>query len=148
MKSFLILGLLVSLMAACGGDPGALGAVGPQGEQGIQGDVGPAGPQGPQGEQGVIGPQGLPGLDGSQGPQGEQGVAGDPGLITSFIDPCGDDPGHQDEVLFVLSTGQLSAWYLNLGLVILPPGRYITTDHQGCRFEVLPDGSYLEKEAE
>lgn len=55
--------------------------------------------------------------------------------IVEIIDPCGDSNG-VDEVLFVLSSGEVVAWYQNLGLAILNNGSYVTTDNQACNFTV------------
>lgn len=54
-----------------------------------------------------------------------------------LIDPCLDGAG-QDEVLLLLGSGDIMAWYYNLGLSVLPDGSYITTDTQACHFTVDP----------
>lgn len=59
--------------------------------------------------------------------------------IVEVIDPCGDEPGSVDEVLFRLWTGEIAAWYKNTGFVILEPGQYRTTDYQKCVFTVTED---------
>lgn len=68
-----VLGLLLSALAAC---TGAQGAAGPQGAQGVQGA---AGIQGPAGAQGPAGLQGSAGLQGAAGPQGPIGLTGTQG---------------------------------------------------------------------
>jgi hypothetical protein len=63
--------------------------------------------------------------------------------IAEVYDPCGDGPG-VDEVLLILGDGTILAWYLDLGLAILEPGNYITTDSQGCSFEVTESMEVVE----
>ena len=83
---------------------------------------------------------GKDGRDGSDGQDGEDGADGKDGLngtIVTIVDPCGDDPGHVDEVVMVFSDGTILAWYLNIGFSVLEPGVvYRTTDHQKCKFTV------------
>lgn len=89
-------------------------------------------------EDGENGDPGTPGEDGSDGVPGDDGKDGDDGIV-SIIDPCGDDPGNQDEILIVTTDGDILAWYKDLGLVILEPGNYVTTDDQACNFTVGSD---------
>jgi hypothetical protein len=56
---WLLVGLLVALLAACG--PAPKGDTGPEGPPGPKGDAGAAGPPGP------VGPTGPPGPEGPQG---------------------------------------------------------------------------------
>lgn len=87
------------------------------------------------------GPQGPPG---PAGPQGPVGAAGENAVIKT-IDPCGDDPGHVDEILLFLNDGTIVAWYKNKGLAILEVGIvYVTTDHQKCMFGITNDGEVIE----
>jgi hypothetical protein len=106
------------------GNPGE-SIKGDRGEKGDLGNVGPAGesivgPMGPPGESIV----GAPGADGSNS-------------IVEVIDPCGPTANQPDEVLFRLSTGEIVAWYKNIGLVALKQNvNYITTDSQACKFKI------------
>jgi hypothetical protein len=126
------------------GPVGSPGPVGPRGEPGPEGPEGPAGASGRQGEQGpqgAAGPAGSPGAEGPQGPIGPTGPIGPAGeegqpSIIEIIDPCGPGDNGPDEILFRLSTGELVAWYHNLGLVVLADGAYQTTDKQKCQFTV------------
>lgn len=102
------------------------------------------GPKGDTGEQGIPGVKGDTGETGGQGPQGDTGPQGEPGLpgqngtdaIIEIIDPCGPSSSDVDELLFRLSTGELVAWYKNVGLVALSNGNYVTTDQQKCYFTI------------
>lgn len=84
---------------------------------------------------GVAGPKGDTGATGAQGPIGRDS-------IVRIIDPCGASGSGVDELIFVLSTGQLVAWYQNIGLVALKDGTYRTTDTQSCIFKVV-NGEYV-----
>lgn len=100
----------------------------------------------PNGQDGADGANGQDGQDGAQGPQGPQGPDGQDGQdgtdgIVELLDPCGDDPNNLDEILIRTSSGDLLAWYLDRGLVVLEPGNYRTTDPQQCRFTVNSDGT-------
>jgi archaellum component FlaC len=58
--------------------------------------------------------------------------------VVEFIDPCGDGPGF-DEVILKTASGKLVAYFENGGnrfLSELDPGKYMTTDQQGCIFSV------------
>ena len=68
---------------------------------------------------------------GANGGKGENGES----VIVEYIDPCGDSPG-VDEILLRFSDGSLVAWYKNLGLFLLSPGTYVTTDVSKCLFTV------------
>lgn len=87
------------------------------------------------GSDGLSGQNGLNGVDGVDGTAGEDGTDG----IVEIIDPCGDDVGRPDEILIKTSSGELLAWYQDLGLTILEEGTYRTTDSQRCRFTVNAD---------
>lgn len=101
------------------------------------------------------GPQGPIGYPGAQGPKGEQGATGAKGdtptlpdhYITSIVDPCGDAPGVIDEVLLILSDGQVLVSLSdqsngkNTRLSILSSGAYVTTDGSSCNFVLHSDGS-------
>lgn len=81
------------------------------------------------------GPRGTDGTDGADGRDGTSGT------IVEVIDPCGDGPG-PDEILIVLDTGVVLAWYQHLGLTQLVAGTlYMTTDEQGCLFSVDSEGN-------
>lgn len=92
---------------------------GGKGDAGDTGQAGPTGPVGPRGEAGdtIVGPAGAD-------------------AIIEVIDPCGPNPDGPDEVLFRLSSGEIVAWYKNLGLSVLGDGNYITTDNQRCYFSI------------
>lgn len=65
--------------------------------------------------------------------------------IVEFIDPCGDKPGHFDEVVMRTNDGQLLAYFDYQGrefLTLLTDGWYTTTDRQRCLFQVR-DGRVL-----
>lgn len=122
------------------GTPGRDGesVVGPRGERGES----VTGAQGIPGES-IVGPAGRDGRDGDSiiGPRGETGDVGPVGpagndAIIEVIDPCGPNPDGPDEVLFRLSSGEIVAWYKNLGLSVLGDGSYITTDNQRCYFSI------------
>ncbi len=140
--------LLVILLVGCQvnmkSEPGKPGKDGEVGESGVAGEVGAVGQTGAKGYDGATGQQGIqgrPGPQGQQGSQGQQGVPGEDGedAIVEVIDPCGDSPG-VDEVLLRLADGRIAAWYFGVGLFILEPGTYTTTDSQQCVFEVTADG--------
>lgn len=60
--------------------------------------------------------------------------------IKELIDPCGDKPGHFDEILIVLNSGELIAYFEQGNkrfLTVLSDGNYQTTDAQKCNFSVL-----------
>lgn len=82
-------------------------------------------------------PNGMDGSDGQDGANGQDS-------ILDLIDPCGDGPG-PDEILIVLSDGNIIAWYKNLGLTILQCDTvYVTTDKQKCKFKITEDCKYSE----
>lgn len=71
---------------------------------------------------------------------GTNGSNGADGLdsIVQIIDPCGDASGH-DEILLILSTGEVLAYFesgSNRFLSVLENGNYRTTDAQQCNFTV------------
>lgn len=73
--------------------------------------------------------------DGEDGEDGMDAVS----PILYMLDPCGDHPGHVDELLIVTDSGVI-AWYKNIGLVLIEPNvRYRTTDKQKCTFEINSD---------
>lgn len=67
--------------------------------------------------------------------------------VTDIIDPCGDYPGHYDEVLLQLSDGSIVAYFKESGsrefLAVLGNGNFQTTDRQKCNFSIA-SGEYLE----
>lgn len=81
------------------------------------------------------------GVPGAKGDKGEVGASGRDSIV-SIIDPCGPNNSGVDELLFVLSTGQLVAWYQNVGLVALKDGTYRVTDSSGCVFKII-NGQYV-----
>lgn len=86
------------------------------------------------------------GCGGKQSPvHGVDGIDGRDGndSVYRIIDPCGDSMG-VDEILFVLVSGEIVAWYEGVGLVVLKPGIYRTTDDQLCQFEITVDNEYRE----
>lgn len=89
---------------------------------------------------------------GRKGDPGDRGLNGadappTPYTVTGVLDPCGDAPGIQDEVLLRLANGQTIALFAaNVNgdysrLAILSPGTYSTTDGSGCVFTLHADGS-------
>lgn len=156
MKILLTLCSLLTGLTACGavdnapcyvdgiecnsqGEPGETAATGPQGQPGIDGAIGPrgatgntgvGGERGPAGESGAKGDRGLPGLDGQDGETGPQGPQGDPGV--TIYDPCGDLSGWDDQVVFILPSGE---WVMD-GYILEPGESYKTKDKQKCVFTV------------
>ena len=77
------------------------------------------------------------GSDGSAGRDGADGRDGATGSVLEVVDPCGDDPGRVDEVVFKLTSGEFLSWMKNIGMVVLEEGRvYETSDHQKCKFSI------------
>lgn len=97
---------------------------------------------GQTGQPGEAGQDGAQGPQGPEGPQGSQGAPGADSHVVGHIDPCGDGPG-PDEILLILDDGRFAAWYLNLGLVILGDGSWVTTDSQACHFTISDNGTTL-----
>jgi hypothetical protein len=59
--------------------------------------------------------------------------------VTEVINPCGDYPGHFDEVLLKMSNGEILAHFSHGNLqflTLLTDGNYVTTDKQACNFNV------------
>jgi len=153
MKTLTIAGLLA--LAACGSDQVTIvqSCSIEDTSEGVAmtcGDVtelvrhGSNGLDGANGVDGVDGLDGTNGLDGVDGQDGANGLDGQDGVspILAIIDPCGDNPGKPDEVLFQLDSG-IAAWYQDIGLVLLGNRNYITTDEQACRFRIT-NGQYSE----
>ncbi len=79
MRTFTILGPLVSaaaLLQSCQAMPGADGAAGPTGSMGVMGTMGTTGAAGPTGPSGATGSTGATGATGSTGPTGVTGATG------------------------------------------------------------------------
>jgi len=95
------------------------------------------GAAGTQGIQGASGSQGLAGTNGTNGTNGNNGADGEDAIV-ALLDPCGPSPNNAvDELILVLSSGEVLAWYKNVGIVQLDYNtRYVTTDSQACRFSV------------
>lgn len=156
------------------GRDGAQGDKGDTGGTGAQGLPGTAGAAGEKGDTGAAGPAGANGVNGTDGTScsvtqvsngavilcgtssavifnGTDGINGQDGqdapptawTVTEVRDPCGDSTG-PDEILLKMANGQYVAWYLNLGLVVLTPGTWQTTDASHCAFTINADGSYTE----
>ena len=66
-------------------------------------------------------------------------VQHEPTQLIDVINPCGESGSGVDEILFRLSSGTLIAWYRTIGLVVLTPGNYYTTDSDMCFFVVNDD---------
>lgn len=72
--------------------------------------------------------------------------AGSSLTIVEIVDPCNDAANIIDEVLLVLSNGQVlasmsdAASGQNTRLVVVPPGTYNTTDGSACQFTVTAAG--------
>lgn len=72
--------------------------------------------------------------------------------VNTIIDPCGNNVGEFDEVLIVMSNGDIIG-YFESGhnsykqgtrfLTILDDGNYRTTDNQSCNFSII-NGEYVE----
>ena len=63
-------------------------------------------------------------------------------LDLDVIDPCGDEPNRLDEVLIILDSGKILAYYEHgrkRFLTVLKPGSYRTTDYQRCSFSIDED---------
>lgn len=79
---------------------------------------------------------------------GANGANGSNGVV-ALIDPCGDEPGHLDEVVLRLSSTSLVAYYRNGGYEHLAQltlgGGYTTTDHQNCSFTVELNGTVTDQ---
>jgi hypothetical protein len=123
------------------GQPGSVGATGSEGKTGQRGAAGMEGKSCTVTEE----PDGalISCEDGTStfianGPQGAPGT----NAIIEVIDPCGPNPDGPDEILLVLSTGQIVAWYWKVGLVALSDGDWATTDGQHCQFTVT-DGQFV-----
>ncbi len=70
------------------------------------------------------------------------------GVELEIIDPCGDDPSIQYEEVLLKFGKTIILAYFKQGdkefLIQLPPGNYVTTDNQKCKFNVVDvDGEYL-----
>lgn len=68
------------------------------------------------------------------------------GSIAKLIDPCGDHPGHFDEIIIKLGSGSMIAFFESSGkrfLTELVDGNYRTTDKQRCNFSIS-NGNYIE----
>lgn len=92
---------------------------------------------------------GNDGLDGANGQDGRDGSDAPPTPFTpvALLNPCGDNPSLNDEVLVLLSNGTLLASFssnssgLNTRLGILRAGTYITTDGDNCTFTLDNSGN-------
>lgn len=72
--------------------------------------------------------------------------------VSSVIDPCGSNPGQYDEILLLMSNGDIVGYFetdhssYNQGkrfLTVLKDGNYSTTDSQSCSFSIV-NGQYQE----
>lgn len=141
------------------GTNGLAGLSGSTGPKGDTGAIGPMGPQGPVGAKGDTGETGLPGIscEVSQVFGGaliecpttsvllRDGKDGEDAVV-EILDPCGEPATNKpmNEILLRLATGEVVAWYQNVGFVTLVPGvQYVTTDPQQCRFKVTEDGEVI-----
>lgn len=65
--------------------------------------------------------------------------------VTSFLNPCGDNPGHYDEVLLKTNSGQVIAYFEDGGKRFLSVlefnTNYQTTDKQSCVFQLDNNGN-------
>lgn len=62
--------------------------------------------------------------------------------VEEIHDPCGDYPGHNDEIILELEDGSFMAYLEEKGkrfLTILEDGSYRTTDKQRCNFSISGD---------
>lgn len=147
---------------------GSAGKDGIDGVNGINGTNGVDGTNGVNGVDGINGTNGIDGQDGSScsvqpdpmgalisctdGSQvvllnGENGEDAPPTpyTVTEMIDPCLDTPG-PDEVLLRLHNGTIIAWYTGLGLSVIGPGNWTTTDSSACQFTVHPNGDVTDED--
>lgn len=99
------------------------------------------------GENGTDGQDGADGQNGSDGQDGADGQNGSDGVdaVQTIIDPCGQETTHGlDEVILVLSSGEVLAHFSNGSdqyLTILKKETwYVTTDGTGCRFKIDSTG--------
>jgi len=76
----LVLTLMLTTLAACAGEAGAVGPAGPTGAQGSTGPQGATGLTGAQGSTGLTGAQGVTGLAGMPGMDGTNGIDGMDGM--------------------------------------------------------------------
>lgn len=67
------------------------------------------------------------------------------GTIREIIDPCGDMPDKQDEILIISGNGNVFAYFEGSNstrfLTILDEGQYVTSDLQACVFQINSNGS-------
>ena len=105
------------------------------------GDVGQAGSNGSDGQDGTDGQDGNDGQDGTNGTNGTNGINADlTYAVIDIIDPCGDHPTKQDEVILKLGNGKYLSSFsdnangLNTRFSVLAPGTYQTTDGTSCVF--------------
>lgn len=90
------------------------------------------------GQDGADGTDGNDGINGIDGVNGLPGIDGAPGFVTGVVEPCPDITMPHPEVLLTLVNGQVMAWYLDRGFVILQEGvNYQTTDGKSCIFTIL-----------
>jgi hypothetical protein len=103
------------------------------------------GKDGTDGVDGQDGSDGIDGKDGVNGQDGRDGVDGMNGVIVDVINPCGDAPQTEDEILFLLDNGGVIAYFEHNGnrrLSLLEPNkRYQTTDGDKCKFEFDASGT-------
>lgn len=101
------------------------------------------------GVDGLDGQDGKDGIDGIDGKDGKDGQDGKDAVFqpVEVIDPCGDMPGVNDEVLLKLPSGMIIALFMdnaggkNTRLASLSAGDYMTTDGTKCYFRVQADGT-------
>lgn len=74
-------------------------------------------------------------------------VGPSPTAFTHAINPCGDNPSLIDEVIISDGQGNIFGSFSdnasghNTRFALIPPGNYITTDGDLCRFTINADGS-------
>ena len=90
---------------------------------------------------------GAAGSNGADGADGADAVLPDLAFV-DFIDPCGDNPGHFDEIILVTQGGDFVSYFESGNkrfLTILECGvNYITTDAQQCNFSINANCEYVE----
>jgi len=92
------------------------------------------------------GTNGQDGKDGQNGSDGLDGRDGINGLIVDVINPCGDAPIINDEVILVMADGGFLAYFheandVNPRLALLEPNlTYRTTDGDVCTFRFDASG--------
>lgn len=91
---------------------------------------------------------GKDGVNGTNGTNGSNGVNGeDSESYFTILDPCGNAPGLNDQILLKLADGTVISsdrdnnGGKNTRLARLEPGTYLTTDGDNCTFSIDMQGN-------